>query len=224
LTARQSSYSIKVLHRFGKAETEDRYLLGAPFMTLYEALILAFDTFNIKIPKNSKGITKEMLIQFISTRQSTQKGALGYSTQGWIDFIKKVFPDKPKNTNYYEWLLFKLELKYCNTCNIVKPITAFWNTKNNASSGRQSWCIDCFEPINAIKCRSTTATYRARKLKAIPLWADLAKIKKFYDNCPIGYHVDHIYPLAGKTVCGLHTLENLQYLPAQENLQKGNSL
>lgn len=59
-------------------------------------------------------------------------------------------------------------------------------------------------------------------MQAIPKWADMLAIKKFYDNCPDGYHVDHIIPLAGKDVCGLHTLNNLQYLPAKENLKKGN--
>jgi len=193
-------------------------------MTLYEALLLAFNRCGYIIPSNTKGITKQTLLNFIASRQSTQKGALGYSAQGWVDFIKKVFPDKPKGTNYYAWLLFKADLKYCTKCDTVKPLSDFWNTKQNTSTGKQSWCIDCFEPINRIKCKSTSAAYRARKLKAIPLWADLAKIKEFYDKCPDGYHVDHIYPLAGKTICGLHTLDNLQYLPAQDNLKKGNRL
>jgi hypothetical protein len=193
-------------------------------MTLYEALLLSFDEHKYSVPKNTKNITKTDLLQFIATKQSTQKGALGYSASGWCNFIKKVFPDKPKGTNYYEWLLIKSNLKYCHGCNKVKVATSFWATKAKAISGLQTYCIDCFEPINVLKCRSTTAAYRARKLKALPLWADLDKIKEFYDNCPIGYHVDHIYPLAGKTVCGLHTLDNLQYLPAQENLQKGNRI
>lgn len=63
---------------------------------------------------------------------------------------------------------------------------------------------------------------RASKLKRTPKWADLEAIKKFYSKCPEGYHVDHIVPLQGEKVSGLHVLENLQYLPAHENLTKSN--
>ena len=66
--------------------------------------------------------------------------------------------------------------------------------------------------------------YKAAKLQRVPKWADLEAIKEFYLNCPEGHHVDHIIPLRGKTASGLHVIENLQYLTAEENLKKGNRL
>lgn len=66
------------------------------------------------------------------------------------------------------------------------------------------------------------ATRKKRVKLATPKWADLDAIRNFYLNCPEDHHVDHIIPLNGKNVSGLHVLNNLQYLPKLENLRKSN--
>jgi hypothetical protein len=54
--------------------------------------------------------------------------------------------------------------------------------------------------------------------------AELAEVQGMYDFCQIfkGFQVDHIIPLNGKAVSGLHVLSNLQVLPTTENRSKGN--
>jgi len=72
--------------------------------------------------------------------------------------------------------------------------------------------------------RACTAKYRASKLQATPLWADLDKIKKIYEKAVLmeGMEVDHIIPLQNNLVCGLHCENNLQILPMVKNRSKGN--
>ena len=63
----------------------------------------------------------------------------------------------------------------------------------------------------------------AKRLRERTVYNDKKEIAEFYRNCPEGFHVDHIIPLNGKNISGLHTISNLQYLPATENLQKSNN-
>lgn len=85
--------------------------------------------------------------------------------------------------------------------------------------------------INTKHGQSRTAGYRRyhSRLREIaesrqcPKWADRAKIREIYVNRPDGCHVDHIIPLRGKKVSGLHVENNLQYLPIAENMRKHNT-
>jgi hypothetical protein len=76
------------------------------------------------------------------------------------------------------------------------------------------------------------AKRRCSKLLASPSWVDkkhedrIGNIYKASINTShrtgIQHHVDHIVPLQGKTVCGLHVWWNLRIIPAKINLSKGN--
>lgn len=74
-----------------------------------------------------------------------------------------------------------------------------------------------------------TQKRKAAKGRATPQWANEEAIVAIYAECAkrtaetgIEHHVDHIYPLQGKTVCGLHVEANLQILTGLENRRKHN--
>lgn len=78
---------------------------------------------------------------------------------------------------------------------------------------------------NSKKVLAKTRKYQADKLQATPSWLSKEHVEKMvtiYVNCPEGYEVDHIVPLRGKLVRGLHVPWNLKYLTVLENRHKSN--
>lgn len=76
--------------------------------------------------------------------------------------------------------------------------------------------------------------YKLKKVNATPKWlseSQLLNIKCKYQLAAMlnvhgveAWHVDHIVPIRGKDVCGLHVPWNLRVIPAKENMSKGNKL
>jgi hypothetical protein len=76
-----------------------------------------------------------------------------------------------------------------------------------------------------------TANYRSAKDSRQPNWltnVDLLEMESVYAYCAalrkigLDYHVDHIVPLRGRTVSGLHVPWNLQVIPGSLNMSKSN--
>jgi hypothetical protein len=78
--------------------------------------------------------------------------------------------------------------------------------------------------------RAYGAAYRAKMRQAMPKWLTAAQrqeIVAFYKEAQrltketgIQHEVDHIVPLSGRTVCGLHVPWNLRVLTRQQNNQR----
>jgi len=88
-----------------------------------------------------------------------------------------------------------------------------------AKKGRQN---------NKGRVNAHVALRAATKKKATPKWCEKHKIKVLYETAAtmrangVDVHVDHKVPLRSSIVCGLHCLDNLQILSAEDNLRKGN--
>lgn len=147
--------------------------------------------------------------------------------------------DKPASVSINTYFLFQYGYIYCNVCNSVLPIDLYYKSKNTWH-GHKHYCIECQKVIrnnedsqkyirnNRDKYNSYLAKYRASKLQAAPPWLTqehLSTMQALYAEAKnSGLEVDHIVPLQGKNVCGLHVPWNLQLLTRQQNASKSNKI
>ena len=116
-----------------------------------------------------------------------------------------------------------------NNADVVATSKRKWYEQHKEEVCRQAIV---FAKANPAWKASHCAKRRASKLKALPPWTteddlfliqeahDLARLRKEQFGFP--WHVDHIVPLQGKKVCGLHIWWNMQVIPGSLNSVKGN--
>ena len=128
-------------------------------------------------------------------------------------------------------------------CKICKKLdTREWTLRNKESELERQRDRYAFDPShkneqnkiwqkrNKGRVNAITAKRRAAKKLASPKWLaeiQVAEIRAIYEKASklteltnIRHEVDHIVPLQGKEVCGLHVPWNLQILTKYENLVK----
>jgi hypothetical protein len=130
-------------------------------------------------------------------------------------------PDKVRK-NHREWVLRNPGL---NEARRIK-----WYDENKTRSAETT---KKYRESNPGLINTLSSKARAAKLQRIPHWLteddhwimeqayELAQTRTKMFGFP--WHVDHVIPLRGRRVSGLHTPTNLQVIPAVENLKKGNS-
>ena len=103
------------------------------------------------------------------------------------------------------------------------------NNKTKVAAHKKKYAVK-----NKGKVNAAVAKRNAAKLLRTPKWLtkdDLWVIEQAYELAAMrtkmfgfAWHVDHVFPLQGKTVSGLHVPVNLQVIPGVENMRKGNRL
>ena len=117
-------------------------------------------------------------------------------------------------------------------CNLIKEKRHKRYLKNKKIENEAS---SNYSKNNQGRINAKTSKRRALKLQATPDWLTAAQLEEMVDIYKQAkeleqiffnrkFHVDHIVPLQGKDVCGLHVPWNLQILTAEENIKKGNRL
>ncbi len=104
--------------------------------------------------------------------------------------------------------------------------------KRNENTESYKSYLKQYQLDNPSKFAQITAKRRAAKLQRTPKWLselNLQQIEIFYEaaaaltkELSIRFEVDHIVPLQGKNVSGLHVPWNLQVITKIENLSKSN--
>lgn len=183
-------------------------------------------------PKNLSGITLELLIEgYLSGNVVKYVMRLADCAKQTVsNAIKRSFPDKPiGRASTIQWLLAKWELKHCTKCGEIKELSEYY-TNSSKYDGFADYCKCCSkeariktykkDPIKEIIANQIRKQHKVKQ--QTPMWSNLKEVETIYRNRPAGHHVDHIVPLNGELVCGLHVPYNLQYLTAEENLIKSN--
>ena len=157
-----------------------------------------------------------------------KEAIIGKAAKYYVDKQTKIIKYRQANKEKISIYNTEYELKNKESRNIYRA----QYRKNN----REVLAIKAstYASNNPDKINARNAKRRASKLQRTVLWANNQIIKSIYKDCEEinlaakaagcseSFVIDHIIPLQGKLVSGLHVETNLQILTNSENCSKGN--
>lgn len=149
---------------------------------------------------------------------------------------KKIAEAKARYAKNAESIKEKRRKKYAENPEkelvISRVRAAEWRAANPDKVKAQKPLKQAYKRANPHKSAALCAKRRSAKMLRTPNWLsndDLWMIEQAYELAAlrkkatgVAWHVDHVVPLQGQDVSGLHVPWNLQVIPWRQNLSKGN--
>lgn len=141
---------------------------------------------------------------------------------------KRAAYDRDRWENDRDYLVEKNRRYYRENADAVNAQKRTYSARNreHLAAAQRAWVIE-----NRHVVRHLNASRKKRIRLATPPWVDHAAIRVVYAEAErltietgTVHHVDHIVPITGEAVCGLHVPWNLRPLPWRDNLSKKNKL
>lgn len=142
--------------------------------------------------------------------------------------LRRISDSKYKQSSKDKIAAYLKEWRANNQESIINYRSEYKNSNKDKLQARKK----SYRLRNPSKISSLNAKRRASKLERLPKWlsqSDIKYMESLYSSARritkcigLQFHVDHIIPLQGQLVSGLHTPSNLQIISSNLNLSKHN--
>jgi len=119
----------------------------------------------------------------------------------------------------------------CAECARIKSKIAYYENKEGSLAKKKKWNLDNPEKVKIQQDKYRKAHPEVHRISALKqktnrglrvvAWGQEGMVE-YYRNMPPGMTEEHIIPLQGDLVSGLHVIWNLDYLPKSKNSSKSN--